>query len=331
VAKIVRLRSSDHPVEYAAAVDRYLAAAGIAPTSARIYRIALHTWAWLLAGTQPPAGNARRGVVPPTIDLAVLDDPATPVRLVDALAARAKTVNAETVNRELSVLRAAIDWWRGQGWIHADPTVGLKRRPARPDHTRALSRDQLAALFALEVGLREKTYWRLLYETAARAEEILALNIEDLDVPNKRARVVSKGGAIDWVHWQSGAAALLSRLLRGRTRGPLFLTDRQAPAHTPTLDVCPITRRSRLSYRRAAELFTQATRPLIKHGNGWTLHQLRHSALTHEAEDGTNTPMLLARSRHASVRSLERYARPGPEAVARHLAGRDPARRRRQP
>jgi hypothetical protein len=38
---------------------------------------------------------------------------------------------------------------------------------------------------------------------------------------------------------------------------------------------------------------------------------------------------LLARSRHASVRSLERYARPGPEAVARHLAETDPARRRR--
>src|SRR5207248_449621 len=50
-----------------------------------------------------------------------------------------------------------------------------------------------------------------------------------------------------------------------------------------------------------------------------TLHQLRHSALTHAAEDGTNTPILLARSRHTSVRFLERYARPGPEAVARHL------------
>src|SRR5659263_145345 len=35
---------------------------------------------------------------------------------------------------------------------------------------------------------------------------------------------------------------------------------------------------------------------------------------------GTNTPMLLARSRHASMRSLERYARPGPEALARHVA-----------
>jgi hypothetical protein len=57
----------------------------------------------------------------------------------------------------------------------------------------------------------------------------------------------------------------------------------------------------------------------------------RHSLLTHEAEDGTSTPMLLARSRHASVRSLKRYARPGPEAVARHVARTDPAARRRRP
>jgi hypothetical protein len=53
--------------------------------------------------------------------------------------------------------------------------------------------------------------------------------------------------------------------------------------------------------------------------------------LTHEAEYGTSTPTLLARSRHASVRSLERYARPGPDAVARHVAATDPAARRRPP
>jgi integrase/recombinase XerD len=86
------------------------------------------------------------------------------------------------------------------------------------------------------------------------------------------------------------------------------------------LDLDPASGRARLSYRRAAELFQART--------GSTLHQLRHSALTHAAEDGTNLPRLLARSRHASVRSLERYARPGPEAVARHLAETDPARRR---
>ncbi|MBC2905752.1 hypothetical protein [Streptomyces cupreus] len=32
-------------------------------------------------------------------------------------------------------------------------------------------------------------------------------------------------------------------------------------------------------------------------------------------------------SRHASARPLERYARPGVDAVARHVAQRDPAAR----
>lgn len=69
----------------------------------------------------------------------------------------------------------------------------------------------------------------------------------------------------------------------------------------------------------------------VDRAQGWRLHQLRHSMLTHEAENGTSTPTLLARSRHASVRSLARYARPGPEAVAAHVAAADPATRRRAP
>ena len=158
-----------------------------------------------------------------------------------------------------------------------------------------------------------------------------ALDVGDLDLGNKRARVVAKGGAVEWIHWQSGAAQLLPRLLRGRQVGPVFLTDRRAPARTPALDVCPISGRARLSYRRAAELFTEATRALDSTGAGWTLHQLRHSDLTHEAEDGASTPMLLARSRHASGRSLERYARPGVDAVGAYVARRDPAARRRHP
>lgn len=38
---------------------------------------------------------------------------------------------------------------------------------------------------------------------------------------------------------------LLPRLIARRTRGPLFLTDRKAPAGTPTLDVRPETGRAR--------------------------------------------------------------------------------------
>ena len=107
-----------------------------------------------------------------------------------------------------------------------------------------------------------------------------------------------------------------------RADGRLGVPLRRLPTRAaPALDLDPGTGRARLSYRRAAALFHQHT--------GWSLHQLRHSALTHAAEDGTNLPLLLARSRHASIRSLERYARPGPEAVARSVAEAYPARRRR--
>jgi integrase/recombinase XerD len=228
-----------------------------------------------------------------------------------------------TWNRELATLRSALRWWARQGWLTADPAMGLDRRRERPDRTRALTRSQVEGLWRRkDVSLREKALWRLLYETAARANEVLGLDIEDLDLPSKRGRVRSKGGAIDWVFWQTGAAQLLPRLVRDRRSGPLFLAERRPTRAVATLDLDPTTSRARLSYRRAADLFASST--------GWTLHQLRHSALTHAAEDGTNLPTLLARSRHASVRSLERYARPGPEAVARAVAEADPARRRRR-
>ena len=50
----------------------------------------------------------------------------------------------------------------------------------------------------------------MLYETAARAGEILALNIEDLDLPRKRAVIIGKGGHKEYVFWASGAQRVFS-------------------------------------------------------------------------------------------------------------------------
>ena len=95
----------------------------------------------------------------------------------------------------------------------ADPGLGRRRRQPRPDpaaappdRTRALSRAEVDAVFRLDVALREKTYWRLLYESVARADEVLTLDVGDLDLRDRRARVVAKGGAVEWIHWQSGTA-----------------------------------------------------------------------------------------------------------------------------
>ena len=73
----------------------------------------------------------------------------------------------------------------------------------------------------------------MLYETAARANEVLALNVEDRYRARKRAAVVGKGGRREMICWASGTARLLARYLRGRRRGPVFVTLHHPPTSYP--------------------------------------------------------------------------------------------------
>jgi hypothetical protein len=263
------------PVEYAVAADRFLEQAWLSPASRRVYRISLASWAWPLVGQEAPRGGARRGARPPVVPLALLDDPATPARLAAALARRAQRVDARTVNREVSALRSAVYWWLDRGWIAADPTTGLRHRVGRLDAAPALSDGQVAAVFALPAGLREQALWRLLRASGSPAERVLALNAGGIDLAGRQSLRTAAGPP---VRWDEPSSRLLGWLQAGRPCGPLFLTDRRAPAGTPPADVCPVTGRARMSYRRAAEIFTGRTRELDPAGRGWTLHQLRRPA-----------------------------------------------------
>lgn len=243
------------PVEYAVAVDRFLAGAALGEGSRRVYRIALTTWAWALVDRAPPAGASRRGAVPPAVPLALLDTPQARARLREAFAARASSAGARTANRELSILTAALSWWREQGWLAGDPAAGLRRVAVagpRGGGSR-LDRHQVRAVLELPAPLREKALWQLLHESGAAIERVLAVDVDDLDLQDRRTR--ERTGAA--LRWGDGAAGLLPLLVLGRVRGPLFATSR-----------------GRLSYRRAAEVFTASTRPLDPRGRGWTLRQL---------------------------------------------------------
>jgi integrase/recombinase XerC/integrase/recombinase XerD len=167
----------------------------------------------------------------------------------------------------------------------------------------------------------------MLYESAARAADVLMLDVADLDTTNRCAMVTRQGGSRDLIAWQTGTARLLPRMLAGRKTGPLFLTDRKARPSVASNDVDPSTQRARLSYRRAAELFGIHTADFDD--GPYTLHQLRHSRLTHAAEDGASTPVPMKLSGQRSVRSLAKYARVSDEGLVRYQADNDPAARRR--
>ncbi|RSM93952.1 hypothetical protein DMB42_51805 [Nonomuraea sp. WAC 01424] len=91
--------------------------------------------------------------------------------------------------------------------LATNPARRLQRRKTARREDRAIPAARLEALFAdTRHGLRERLLWRMLYETAARAEEILSLDVADLDPQLRRARVTSKGGAIEYVHWATATA-----------------------------------------------------------------------------------------------------------------------------
>jgi integrase/recombinase XerC/integrase/recombinase XerD len=244
--------------------------------------------------------------------------------LVSLFARHWGEVAPATWNRQRACLRSFFAFCGRQRWLVEDPSEALERRRDPEDQTRSIPAAELERLWRRrDVPLRERTFWHLLFETAARAQEILDLDVEDVDLANRRAVVRGKGGGRELVHFQTRSGRLLSRLLEGRRSGPVFLASiRPAPARAPAwADLDPESGRARLSYRRAAELFSE-------YSSGRTLHQLRHTALTELAEANVSLPLLMAKSRHKSLRSLQRYARPGPEAVASLTAAMDPERRR---
>ena len=105
---------------------------------------------------------------------------------------------------------------------------------------------------------------------------MLSLDIGGLDLAHERGRLgIPRPGS--WICWTAEATDLLRWLVAGRPEGPVFVTGRRAPGHTALADLYPVTGRARMSYRRAAELFTAATARLDPAGRGWTLHQLQQA------------------------------------------------------
>jgi hypothetical protein len=289
------------PVEYAVAVERYLDEAPLGAGSRRVYRISLTGWAWALAGRPAPRGAGRRGAAPPIVPLALLDGEEAGSRLTAALADRGAATDVRTVNRELSALRSAVGWWQDQGWISRDPTAGLRHLPGPAAPVPPLTSVQVARLFGTGAGLREQAFWRVIYDSAAHVDDVLSLNASGLDLAGGRAPIARPGRAHDRIGWHDGTGQLLRWLLAGRTYGPVFLTDRRAPAGADPADVCPVTGRARMSYRRAAEIFAAVTRTLDPAGCGWTLNQLRQAGppparLTAGHDSSASTSSAFARS-----------------------------------
>lgn len=235
------------------AIDAFLAQDRLAPATARSYGQTL--WRLRLA----------LGVGMPLTSL-------TADQIAGAFRLSWGGVAASTWNRHRAAVRA-FGAWTDTSDLDAAIPQRMPRRCRAPAPVPAPVPPGTAWPGEVEASLRERTLWTLLHESGSTVTALLALNVQDLDLPERRAcladRRSDRRGA--WITWRSKTAALLSELLDGRTQGPVFLTDRRpGPARAGILgaaDVCPQSGRGRLSYERAEFLCKSAT--------GLALRQLR--------------------------------------------------------
>lgn len=292
------------------AVDGFLSARSFSAGTRRSYRLTLDAVGRLVGPEAAVAGLDARD-------------------LVDVHATLYGERAPATWNRTRATVESFLRWLGRQEWIArevAERFAELVERRHVPDGPpKAVEYVVLERLWTRkDVPLRERALWRMLYDTAARAEEVLQLDVGNLDLAERQALTTRKGGHQDVLAWTTGTARLLPRLLDGRRSGPVFLASQ--PAHVsrqpPLCDLDPMTGLPRLSYRRAEELFTE-------YSGGLTLHQLRHSSIVDLLEAGYDTPLVRAKSGHRSLRSFAVYARPRTRAVAAMTEQLDASRRGR--
>lgn len=180
---------------------------------------------------------------------------------------------ANTWNKHLSALTSFTAYCGRQDWLSTEPGRRLERRKVTRTRDKAIPRARLDRLFTDDRNpLRERVLWRMLYETCARTEEILSLNVHDLDMEFRRALVVEKGGDRAYVHWETPTARLLPRLWpaapSGRCSSPTGVPQQRGAARLhwatsarrPAGAGCPTRAPSTCSSRRPSS--TIRTRPV---------------------------------------------------------------------
>lgn len=182
-----------------------------------------------------------------------------------------------THHKHQAILQSLLNFAVEQEYIKFNPIRGLKQRlPDREkgehltdEKIRYLTTEQLNILYSsVASDYRTAAIISLLHRTGCRIGEVLALDLEDIDIKNQKFQVLGKGNKQRWCFYSDDAANALAKYLkytRHQQHRALFTAQ-----HPVTLKV------SRISYHTLHDNWREVTN---KHPelNGVRIHDLRHT------------------------------------------------------
>jgi integrase/recombinase XerC len=256
----------------------------------------------------------------PRLDLQPSDITLTTVRAYMAGLYRDGQARA-SVSRKLSALRTFSRYLRREGFIDGDP-VALAAAPKReqkvPSH---LSVDEMATLLDVPdatapLGKRDRAILELFYASGLRLSELVALDVDDVNLSARMVRVMGKGSKERIVPFNETTRTSIAAWLK--ERGSMLNSQLPVSNSRPTKplkaratrsDAQPLFvnfRGSRLTGRSVQRLVARYV-SLCSTRFGISPHALRHSFATHLLERGADLRAIQELLGHVQLSTTQRY------------------------
>jgi integrase/recombinase XerC len=218
-----------------------------------------------------------------------------------------------TAARKLAAVRTFLRYLRREGLMAEDPgaLVSTPRREVRmPAH---LSEREVISLILAPsdrtpLGRRDRAILELFYASGLRLSELAGLDLEDVNLSSRMARVLGKGGKERIVPFNQSTARAIRAYLGGRDA----LVRGAPPGGRAGAD-----RRSRTALfvnYRGGRLSTRSIDRLVRRHvaassarMGISPHALRHSFATHLLQRGADLRAIQELLGHARLSTTERY------------------------
>ena len=217
-----------------------------------------------------------------------------------------------SVARKLSGLRTFVKYLRREEIIDHDPaamTVAPKRDQTIPTH---LSEPEMARLIETPdtgdpLGRRDRAILELFYASGLRLSELVAIDLEDLNLGDRMVRVMGKGGKERILPFNQSTVAALKAWMKDRAQ--ILVPERQKEKGKRKNSSDPLFinyRGTRLTGRSVDRLLRRYVAQCSTR-LGVSPHALRHSFATHLLQRGADLRAIQELLGHARLSTTQRY------------------------
>lgn len=217
-----------------------------------------------------------------------------------------------TVARKIASVRGLHRFLVAEGFRGNDPT-SLVDSPRRPDpFPKALTIEEAIALVeapgtATAAARRDSALLEFLYGTGARVSETVGIDLGDLDLDDKVAKVTGKGSKQRLVPLGTKAVEAIGAWLPDR----LSMISRKSSGDPVFINL----RGRRLSRQAVFDIVKKHAARVDIEPRRVSPHVLRHSAATHMVEAGADLRTVQEMLGHATITTTQVYTRVSPAHV----------------